>query len=113
MDRLVLAAAISGAVAVIAGAGGAHAAKGLAAEWLKTGGQYQLVHAVAAIAVLALPHGRAAGWLFVSGGGLFAGTLYAMALGAPLWFGAITPVGGLLMILGWLALGVGALRGAG
>lgn len=108
MDGLVLAAAISGAVAVVAGARGAHGASGPAAEWLKTGGHYQLVHAVAAITVLALPHGRVAGWLFVSGGGLFAATLYAMALGAPPWFGAITPVGGLLMILGWLALGWGA-----
>ncbi len=111
MDGLVLAAALSGALAVVAGARGAHGASGPAAEWLKTGGQYQLVHAVAAIAVLALPWGRVAGRLFVAGGGLFAATLYGLAFGAPLWLGAITPVGGLLMILGWLALGWGAARG--
>jgi uncharacterized membrane protein YgdD (TMEM256/DUF423 family) len=35
---------------------------------------------------------------------LFSGTLYAMALGAPRWLGAITPLGGLSLIVGWLAL---------
>ncbi|HLZ79926.1 MAG TPA: DUF423 domain-containing protein [Sphingomonas sp.] len=111
-DLLALLAALSGAVAVIAGAYGAHGPHGPAAEWLKTGSHYQLVHAVAALALLGRPLGRATGWCFVAGGALFAGTLYAMAFGAPLWFGAITPIGGLLMIAGWLMLAVGAWRGA-
>ena len=111
-DRLALLAALSGAVAVIAGAYGAHGADGPAAEWLKTGSHYHLVHAVAALALLGRPLGRAAGWCFVAGGGVFAGTLYAMALGAPLWFGAITPIGGALLIVGWLVLAAGAWRGA-
>ena len=42
--------------------------------------------------------------LFVIGGLVFAGTLYLMALGAPRWFGAITPIGGLALIAGWLWL---------
>ncbi len=112
LELLALLAALSGALAVIAGAYGAHGAHGPAVEWLRTGAHYQLVHALAALVLLGRPLGRAAGWCFVGGGALFAGTLYAMALGAPLWFGAITPLGGLLLIAGWLVLAVGALRGA-
>ena len=103
MNGLWVAAALSGALAVMAGAFGAHGASGAAAEWLKTGGQYQLVHAVAALVAMRMD-ARGPGWLFVSGGAVFAGTLYLMALGAPRWFGAITPVGGVLMIAGWLWL---------
>ena len=40
----------------------------------------------------------------LAGSALFAATLYAMAFGAPRWFGAITPIGGVLMIVGWLWL---------
>ncbi|MBV9840188.1 MAG: DUF423 domain-containing protein [Sphingomonadaceae bacterium] len=110
-DALVLLAALSGAIGVMAGARGAHGASGPAAEWLKTGSHYQLIHAVAAIAVLALPLGRLAAWLFVGGAAIFSGTLYLMAFGAPTWFGAITPIGGLALIAGWLALAAGAVRG--
>ncbi|WP_019833130.1 DUF423 domain-containing protein [Sphingomonas sp. PR090111-T3T-6A] len=109
-DPLALLAALSGAVAVAAGAYGAHGAHGAAAEWLKTGSHYELIHAVAALVALARPLGRAAGWCFVGGGGLFAATLYAMAFGGPLWLGAITPLGGLAMIVGWGMLAFGAWR---
>jgi uncharacterized membrane protein YgdD (TMEM256/DUF423 family) len=54
---------------------------------------------------------RGPGWLFVAGGAVFAGTLYAMALGAPRWFGAITPVGGAAMIAGWVWLAWAVARG--
>lgn len=103
MNALVLAAALSGALAVGAGAFGAHGASGQAAEWLKTGGQYQLVHAVAALVAVQIG-ARGAGWCFIAGGALFAGTLYLMALGLPRWLGAITPIGGAAMIVGWLWL---------
>jgi uncharacterized membrane protein YgdD (TMEM256/DUF423 family) len=96
-------AALAAALAVAAGAFGAHGASGQAAEWLRTGGQYQLIHAVAALVALRL-EARGPGWLFVAGGALFAGTLYLMALGAPRWLGAITPIGGTLLIGGWLWL---------
>ncbi len=96
-------AALSGALAVIAGAFGAHGAQGDAQEWLRTGGQYQLVHAVVALAALRMD-ARGPGWLFVAGGAVFSVTLYAMALGGPRWLGAVTPVGGALMIGGWLWL---------
>ena len=97
-------AALAAALAIAAGAFGAHATQGQSAEWLKTGSFYLLVHA---IAVLAL--GRASvqgGWLILGGAALFAVTLYAMALGAPRWFGAVTPLGGAAMIIGWLVLAV-------
>jgi len=103
LNWLAILAALSGALAVGAGAFGAHAASGEAAEWLKTGGHYQLVHAVAALVAMRL-EARGPAWLFVAGGLIFAGTLYLMALGAPRWFGAITPIGGALMIGGWLWL---------
>ncbi len=110
MNALVMMAALSGAVAVGAGAFGAHGARGQAAEWLRTGGQYQLIHAVAAL-VAAQMGARGPGWLFVAGGVLFAGTLYLMALGAPRWLGAITPLGGTLLIAGWLWLAWVGARG--
>ena len=103
-------AALSGAIAVAAGAFGAHGASGAAVEWLKTGAHYQLVHAVAALVALRW-EARGPGWLFVAGGAVFAGTLYLMALGAPRWFGAITPIGGVLLIAGWLWLAWVAVRG--
>lgn len=103
MRAIVIFAALSGALAVAAGAFGAHGVSGQAAEWLKTGGQYQLIHAVAALVAVRMA-ARGSAWLFVGGGAIFAGTLYAMALGAPRWFGAITPIGGVALIAGWLWL---------
>ena len=100
---LAILAALSGAIAVAAGAFGAHGASGVAQEWLKTGGQYQLMHAVAALVAMRMG-ATGAGWLFVVGGAVFAGTLYAMALGAPHWLGAVTPIGGAALIAGWLWL---------
>jgi uncharacterized membrane protein YgdD (TMEM256/DUF423 family) len=107
---LVVFAGLSGALAVAAGAFGAHGASGEAAEWLRTGGQYQLLHAVAALVALRLD-ARGPAWLFVAGGAIFAGTLYLMAVGAPRWFGAITPIGGTLLIAGWLWLAWAGGRG--
>lgn len=110
MNWLVVLAALSGAMAVAAGAFGAHGAEGQAREWLQTGGMYQLVHAVAAL-VAARMAAKEAGWCFMAGGAVFAGTLYAMALGAPRWLGAVTPVGGTALIVGWLWLAWRAARG--
>ena len=104
-------AALSGAIAVGAGAFGAHGASGEAAEWLKTGGQYQLVHAVAALVAVKLEM-RGSGWLFVTGGAIFAGTLYLMAIGFPRWLGAITPIGGVSFMIGWAMLIWAGVKGA-
>ena len=103
MNLLAILAALSGAIAVGAGAFGAHGAEGKAAEWLRTGGEYQLIHAVAALLALEM-QARGPGWCFVVGAAVFAGTLYLMALGAPRWLGAVTPIGGTLLIVGWLWL---------
>lgn len=103
MNWLAIIAALSGALAVAAGAFGAHGAEGKAAEWLRTGAHYQLIHAVAALVAIQLG-ARGPAWCFVAGGAVFAGTLYAMAEGAPRWLGAVTPIGGALLIGGWLWL---------
>lgn len=97
-------AAISAAVAVAAGAFGAHGASGpQEADWLRTGGLYQLIHAVAALAIMGVARGPAV--MLLVGAAIFSVTLYAMAFGAPRWFGAITPIGGTLLIVGWLWAG--------
>ncbi len=111
-------AALNGLMAVCAGAFGAHGVGDPQVKgWLQTGAQYQLVHAAAALACFSLMRVMArqagmAGWLFGVGGLVFGGSLYLLALtGVKLW-GAVTPVGGLLMIVGWAALTWGALAGA-
>lgn len=102
--------ALLGGLAVVAGAFGAHGLRErLDAEqlgWWQTAAQYQMVHALALLAVAALIPGRSGGaaWCFVLGSVVFCGTLYGMALGAPRWWGAITPIGGALLIAGWFLL---------
>lgn len=96
-------ASLCAAIAIAAGAFGAHGAQGQPAEWLKTGSFYLIIHA---IAVLSLPKApQAPLWCLLVGAALFALTLYAMAFGAPRWLGAVTPLGGVAMIIGWLWLG--------
>lgn len=103
MGWIAILAALSGAIAVAAGAFGAHGAEGKAVEWLKTGSHYQLVHAVAALVALRLD-ARGPAVTFVVGGAIFAGTLYLMAIGGARWLGAVTPIGGAALIVGWLWL---------
>jgi uncharacterized membrane protein YgdD (TMEM256/DUF423 family) len=101
---------------VVLGAFGAHALKsrlgGDALSVWQTAVQYHFWHALALLAIpqLAGAWARASGWLFVSGVCLFSGSLYALALGAPRELGMLTPIGGLALILGWLAFAVAALR---
>jgi uncharacterized membrane protein YgdD (TMEM256/DUF423 family) len=97
-------AALSAAIAVIAGAFGAHGASGKAVEWLRTGTEYEMIHALGALVAARVLKAPLAAWLLLAGSGLFAGTLYAMALGGPRWLGAVTPLGGVGMIAGWLVL---------
>lgn len=101
-DRLAAAACVSAAIAIMAGAFGAHAANGSAIDWLKTGALYQLVHAVAVFVA-----GRqypAPSRVLLAGSLIFSFSLYALALGGPRWMGAVAPVGGSAMIIGWLWL---------
>ena len=113
---MVLSAA-AGFIAVVLGAFGAHALEsGFDAKqigWWQTATFYLLVHAALATSLSAANtdrFGTAAGVLLV-GALIFAATLYAMALGAPRWLGAITPIGGLGMLAGWALIGWAALKG--
>lgn len=106
MRTLLVMAALSGFLAVAFGAFAAHGASDHAAELLKTGAHYQIVHALAVFACAsAAPTRRLAPGLFLAGSALFAGSLYALAFGAPGVVGAITPLGGLSLLAGWVALG--------
>jgi len=122
-DRLfVVLGAASAFVGVAAGAFGAHALKArLAPELLAvfdTGSRYQLVHALALLAVAwacvrwPVPPVRWAGWCFVAGTVLFSGSLYALALTGVRGWGAVTPFGGVAFLAGWALLAWGAWRGA-
>jgi uncharacterized membrane protein YgdD (TMEM256/DUF423 family) len=110
-------AGVNGFMGVAAGAFGAHGVKDADIKaLLHTGSQYQALHAVAALACLGLFQ-RAAGpapWapaLFGLGGLVFGSSLYVLALtGEKLW-GAVTPLGGLLLLAGWAAVIWGALSG--
>lgn len=118
---LVAVGALLAAAGVALGAFGAHALKSrLTAEMLavwNTGVQYHLSHALGMVLVglsaAIVPDGpwmRAASVLLLAGIVLFSGSLYALALGAPKWLGAVTPLGGSAFLLGWLAFAVAALR---
>ena len=109
------------ALAVVLGAFGAHALKArLSSDMLQvyhTAVQYHFWHALGVLAVgLALQQApdtgwlRAAGWLLTGGIVLFCGSLYLLAFTGDKWLGAVTPLGGVAFILGWLALAVAALR---
>ncbi|HEY0414596.1 MAG TPA: DUF423 domain-containing protein [Allosphingosinicella sp.] len=104
---LLAAGAVLAGVAVALGAFGAHALKGvLSAEalgWWQTAVQYQMWHALALVALGAAgaAWARLPAWLLAAGAIVFSGTLYAMALTGARWLGAVTPLGGLLMIAGW------------
>lgn len=114
--------AISAALAVAAGAFGAHALRAKVEprllEVFETGARYQMYHAVAlfAVAWLVGQGGRAvgpatwAGWCFVVGTLLFSGSLYAMTFTGIRALGAITPLGGVAFIAGWLLLAVAGSR---
>ena len=70
------------------------------------GAQYHIVHTMAAIATISFcnwgaDRARLASPFFLVGVLLFSGSLYAMALGAPRWLGAITPIGGVSFLIGW------------
>jgi uncharacterized membrane protein YgdD (TMEM256/DUF423 family) len=115
MDRaFFVLGAISGLIAVAAGAFGAHALHGrLSPDLLaifETAARYQMYHALGLLAVAwAITRWTSstahwAGWLFVIGTVLFSGSLYALALTGARWLGAVTPLGGAAFLAGWLCL---------
>lgn len=104
-----LGAALAGG-AVAFGAFGAHALAGVFVErgpaWWQTATQYLGFHGLALLALASLSERgaiwRGLPWLWLAGSVLFAGSLMAMAVGAPRWFGAITPLGGACYLIGWV-----------
>ena len=105
---LLLLATLLGAAGALLGAFGAHGLRErLDAHALgvwETAVRYQLLHAVALLAIALSPHAaalRSAGWLFVAGIVLFSGSLYALALGGPRLLAPVTPLGGIALIAGW------------
>lgn len=107
-------AALNALVAIGMGAFAAHGISDpRAVEWLRTGSQYAFWHTMATFASAALmgmgaPRARFAPAFFLTGSVIFAGSLYAMAFGAPRWLGAVTPIGGVLFLIGWAWLAVSA-----
>ena len=81
----------------------------------QTAAQYHMYCALALLAVglmCATGHGGAtiqvAGWSFLLGSLIFSGSLYILSVTGLRWLGAITPIGGVLMLVGWIAMAVGA-----
>jgi uncharacterized membrane protein YgdD (TMEM256/DUF423 family) len=123
MEKIFLAlGALSAGISVAAGAFGAHALKArLSPDLLtigETGARYQMYHAFGLVAAAwaasrgPAAHGAAAwaGWLFVAGTVIFTGSLYALALSGVRGLGAVTPIGGVAFLVGWVALALAATR---
>jgi uncharacterized membrane protein YgdD (TMEM256/DUF423 family) len=127
--RWIAVGAILGALGVALGAYGAHGLEKQLTAWGYTGSdlakrvanhetavRYQMWHALAIVLVgLALtsratPWWQAAGWAFLAGVLIFSGLLYALVLSGPSWrwLGMVVPIGGVLLIAGWLLLAIGA-----
>jgi uncharacterized membrane protein YgdD (TMEM256/DUF423 family) len=103
-------AAVGGFVAVAMGAFAAHGIEDArAAELIRTGASYGFMHTMTTFACATFMNigghrARFAPAFFLSGVVLFSGSLYAMAFGAPNWLGMITPIGGLLFLIGWAVM---------
>lgn len=112
--------ALMGFLGVAAGAFGGHALKQrLSADMLaifEVGVRYQMYHVFAIIAVgLIATHYQhalisAAGWSFIAGTIIFSGSLYILSLSGVRAWGAVTPIGGLLLLIGWLLLAIGVTK---
>ena len=118
--NLAAASALAGFLAVLCGAFGAHALRNkVPPEMLaafETGARYQMFHALAGLALAGLAASwgaqrlRAVALLWASGTILFSGSLYLLVLTGGRFWGAVTPLGGLLLMAGWLSLAVRAFQ---
>jgi uncharacterized membrane protein YgdD (TMEM256/DUF423 family) len=114
--NFVVIGALSAGLAVALGAFGAHGLKKIASPeklgWWETASHYHLALALATVLFgllrLHKPGSPAAGLCLTFGTLLFSGSLYAMTLGAPRWFGAVTPIGGTAMIVGFVLFALAA-----
>lgn len=114
-------ASVNGLLAVMLGAFGAHALKNRLDDYalgvFQTAVQYHFYHALAllAVGILAVQQPqaellRSSGWLFTLGIVVFCGSLYLLSVSGLRWLGAITPLGGLAFIGGWMCLAAFGLR---
>jgi uncharacterized membrane protein YgdD (TMEM256/DUF423 family) len=121
LRNLGAAGAISAFLAVALGAFGAHGLRDrLTTDMLevyKTGVTYQMYHALGILLLAGMmerrPHAiglQRAGWLFIAGTVLFSGSLYALAISGVKILGAITPLGGLCFLIGWILAAVSILK---
>lgn len=110
--------ALLAGIGVMAGAFGAHALENMVSpdrlDTFETAARYQMYHAIA-LFVIGLkdpdpPRAKWVGFLFLLGILLFSGSLYLLVLTDTSWFGAITPLGGVAFIAGWLLLAMGYLE---
>lgn len=107
-------AAVSGFLCVALGAFGAHSLKGIldlyGKDIYETAVQYHMFHTLALLVVGTLQAShptcklKPAGWSFIIGMVLFSGSLYVLAITGIKWLGAITPVGGMALLVGWAGL---------
>ncbi|RAL21154.1 DUF423 domain-containing protein [Lujinxingia litoralis] len=120
MKTFAMLGSLFGMLAVVTGAFGAHAlANKVDARMLEiweTAAHYQIVHALALFAAAWLVSQTqstvaiAAGWCFTAGILVFSGSLYLMVFTGARWLGAITPIGGTAMIVGWFCCMLAALK---
>jgi len=120
LHKILAAASVNGAMGVALGAWAAHGLEGrlppAAIEWIRTGASYQLWHAAALLGLAALASRHASRLIGVAAVGfglgalLFGGSLYLYAWTEQAIFAMVTPVGGALMIAGWLATFAAAFR---
>jgi uncharacterized membrane protein YgdD (TMEM256/DUF423 family) len=117
MRAQLLLAGLSGLSAVAIGAFAAHGVEDpQVKDWIRTGLQYQLPHAAAVFACFTLVRAGAgrpahvASWLFLGGTLFFSGSLYMLAATGVRAWGAVTPIGGVLLMAGWAALAWAGLK---
>ncbi len=120
MNRLLALSAFSGFLIVTLGAFGTHGLQSIfdnqARDWWQTATFYGLVHSVMASLIalhqsqLQMKTAPFTGAAFLIGVVIFSGSLYAIALGAPKWLGALTPIGGVGFLAGWISLFYSALK---
>lgn len=120
MNPWIAAGAVNAFLSVAAGAFGAHALRTRLPTDLQavfeTGARYHMYHSLALVAVGLLLHLKpaslvgASGWAFQAGIVLFSGSLYALALSGVRVLGAITPIGGVAFLVGWVLLALGSLK---
>ena len=114
--------ALLGGLSVLIGAFAAHSLRGVllpsALVLVETGARYQMYHALAlfGVGLMSLWQKESnlilvtAGSCFVAGVLCFSGSLYGLGLSGAAWLGPVTPIGGLLLVAGWGAVAIAALK---